>query len=460
MTSASGQVTRAQLLAFSLPMTSMWFMHGPVVGILPAIYAKYFGITLAMTGTILLVSRILDALTDPLIGYLSDNTRSPIGRRKPWIIAGALLSMTCVYFLFLPGDSPSSFYYASWLILLFLGWTMSEIPYTAWGTELTRSYDGRSRTFTYRAWFREIGSLAFLLTPIAMFYFGFSETSEMTPQTLGVVAIGILVFLPTSIIIAVIYAPNGEEVSTTAKLSLRELIESLRVNKPLRMFLPIYVVSGIAVGMYGAMSFIYVDSFLRIGDKFAYIHVAALIVALLSYPMWLRIIHRFGKHRSWSVSNVIFGMGIIPIALIEPGESSFIPYLILYLLGSLVQGAGSIVPPSLLSDVIDYDIYKTGTNRAASYLSLTTLFFKANIAIGSALAFYLLSFFEFEIDASSQSASGAMGVWLTGLFIPGGLFAIAGIMLWFFPIDNRRASIIVRWIERRAAREQVTTPQM
>lgn len=457
MTPAKGTVTRGQLLAFSLPMTSMWFMHGPVAGILPAIYAKYFGIALATTGTILLVSRILDAATDPLIGYLSDHTRSPLGRRKPWIIAGALLSMTCVYFLFMPGDAPTAFYYGFWLILLLLGWTMSEIPYTAWGTELTRSYDGRSRTFTYRAWFREIGSLAFLMTPIIMFYFGFSETSEMTPQTLGVVAIGILISLPISIMIAVTYAPTGEEVSTTAKLSIRELVESLRVNKPFRMFLPIYVVAGIAVGMYGAMSFIYVDSYLLIGDKFAYIHVAALIVALMSYPLWLWIIHRFGKHRSWSVSNIVFGLGIMPIALIEPGESSFIPYLVLYLFGSLVQGAGSIVPPSLLSDVIDYDIYKTGTNRAASYLSLTTLLFKANMAIGSALAFYLLSFFEFDIDATSQSASGAMGVWLTGLFIPGALFAIAGIMLWFFPIDNRRADIIVRWIERRAARQGLAT---
>jgi Na+/melibiose symporter-like transporter len=142
----------------------------------------------------------------------------------------------------------------------------------------------------------------------------------------------------------------------------------------------------------------------------------------------------------------------MPIALIEPGESSYIPYLALYLFGSLVQGAGSIVPPSLLSDVIDYDIYKTGTNRAASYLSLTTLLFKANIAIGSALAFYLLSFFDFDVNALSQTSNGTLGAWLTALFIPGTLFVLAGVLLWFFPIDNRRASTIVKWIERRARR--------
>jgi len=124
-------VPRHHLAAYSFPITCMWFMHGPVVGILPALYAKYFGISLAITGTVLLVSRWFDAITDPLIGVLSDRTKTRLGRRKPWMIAGSALSLLAVYFLFIPPESPSVAYYTFWSMLLFLAWTMNEIPYGA-----------------------------------------------------------------------------------------------------------------------------------------------------------------------------------------------------------------------------------------------------------------------------------------------------------------------------------------
>ena len=250
------QLPRRQIAAYSLPMTCMFFMHGPVVGILPVIYAKYFGISLVTTATVLLVSRWFDAFTDPMIGFLSDRTKTRLGRLKPWMIAGSTLSLLAIYFLFFPPESPSVAYYTFWSMLLFLACTMNEIPYGAWCTELSRGYDERTRIFAYRAWCREIGTVLFLLTPLAMYYFDFAPTTEMTPDTLRVVCWGIMIILPTSIVIAVLWAPTGKNVSVTARFTMKDLMESLKVNKPLRMFIPIYIISGIAVGTYGTMSFL------------------------------------------------------------------------------------------------------------------------------------------------------------------------------------------------------------
>ena len=100
---------------------------------IPAHYSGGLGISLAMVGTILMIARFGDVITDPIMGEISDRWRTPFGRRKPWVALGVLLMMLGVYFLFMPEKGVGIVYFLVWLTVFFLGSTMIVIPHRAWG---------------------------------------------------------------------------------------------------------------------------------------------------------------------------------------------------------------------------------------------------------------------------------------------------------------------------------------
>ena len=107
-------------------------------------YAE-LGISLYAMSAIIFLARCSDVVTDPLIGILSDKTKSRWGRRKPWMFVGTPLMMFSVYMLFLPGENPTLFYFGFWTIMMYLAFTLVDLPYFAWGSEvvnqLRRAHD-------------------------------------------------------------------------------------------------------------------------------------------------------------------------------------------------------------------------------------------------------------------------------------------------------------------------------
>ena len=150
-----------RLSAYASPAYIAGAILFPTMAIIPAFYAKHAGISLGVIGTILVIGRLFDAVTDPLIGYLSDITKSPLGHRKPWILGGFPLAMVSVYFLFVPDKGVGVPYFTVWFLLLFFAFTMIDIPHRAWGTEISRHYDERSRISTFVGLCLQLGSLSF-----------------------------------------------------------------------------------------------------------------------------------------------------------------------------------------------------------------------------------------------------------------------------------------------------------
>ena len=106
-------LTLKQQLAYVVPSIGVIFLMGPI-NVVQGIYAKYFGLSLTSIATVMLVARIFDAVTDPLIGYYSDRFRAITGTRKPFILLGAVLLVPCSYFLFVPHQGVGVVYFAFW----------------------------------------------------------------------------------------------------------------------------------------------------------------------------------------------------------------------------------------------------------------------------------------------------------------------------------------------------------
>jgi len=312
-------------MAFGAPAFITALMFGPSAAILPTIYAKFYGFDLAVIGTVLMVSRLLDAFTDPLIGYLSDHTKTRFGPRKPWIVCGYALTLIAAFALFAPPEGIGISYFTIWFVLFYLFLTMAEIPYAAWQMELSRDYYQRSRIATYRIVFSLIGSLAFAGVPLLPMF----PTSEFTPETLKYVAWGLVFLLPPLVLTAVSYVPQGKTVAVKESASLGELYQSIRHNRPFLHLFASFLIIGIAGGVFMGGEFMFVDTYLGAGDKFPYIMIAGAVISILAMPFWLKMIGRFGKHRIWSIATVVGAIAILCQIFLEPGTEVFIPLLLI-----------------------------------------------------------------------------------------------------------------------------------
>ena len=128
-------------------------------------YAE-LGIPLYAMSILIFCARISDAITDPLMGVITDRTNTRWGRRKPWIVIGTPLLMLSLYKLFLPPDAPTMWYFGTWMVLLYVAYTIIALPYYAWGAEMSDDYEQRTHISGRREQFHFAGNVSFNLLPL------------------------------------------------------------------------------------------------------------------------------------------------------------------------------------------------------------------------------------------------------------------------------------------------------
>jgi Na+/melibiose symporter-like transporter len=441
--------TVRQLTLFGLPSLPHSFISLPLNSIIPAFYAANTTVTFAEMAVVMTASRIFDAITDPLIGYLSDRTKSPIGRRKPWILAGVILCAVSIYFLFRPARTAGVAYFGIWSFLIYFGFTLFEIPRGAWSSELSRDYHQRSRIQTYVGMFNIAGSFIFFAVPLLLFVTGVTTTTAITDTSLTGIALLYALLMPVAMILAIIFVPSGIEL-TAAPSTIRQLMTSLRKNKPLWHYFGIISAWGLGQGGYFSVSFIFLTYYMHLGSVYPYLMILFFFVALVALPTWAPLTRRIGKHRTWALAMSLDVLTRPLLLLLTPGPGAAIPVLMLGALSAFLSAPCNIAPPSVLGDVIDYDILKTRANKAGNFFALNTLFIKAAIALGGGAGFLLLSVFGYSVKHANGSTAN-LGLLIANFVWPAVWFLVASTIAWNFPITNARHNVIRRRIEGRVA---------
>jgi|SRR5579864_1585269 len=437
------KTTLAQLIAFGFPALPHSFIALPLNIVIPAFYATHTAVTLLEIGVFTSLSRLLDAFLDPLVGYISDRFNTRWGRRKPWGVAAGVVCSISLFFLFQPPRTATIIYYGVWSFLLYFGFSLFEIPRSAWSAEINRDYTERSRINTSVAQFNVVGSLVFWLTPILLSKF--SGTTQITGASLTAIAWLYLLLMPTGLAIAAWIVPRGTPVVTRA-LRLIDIAKSLISNKPLMFYLAAYGLWGLGQGASLSTTILFINDRMQLAPLFPFLMIALFAATVLAIPLWMRLVPRLGRHRVWAWSLILSALTRPLILLLTPGQVAMWPVLALTCLNGFVTAPWNFAPPSMLSDVIDYDLWKSRTNKAGNLFALNTLLVKATMAIGAGGAFILLDMFHYKVG-TSNSGIGDTGLIICYMVLPGVFHLLAAMLAWNFPLNAKRQTVVRRRLE-------------
>jgi Na+/melibiose symporter-like transporter len=446
-------ITWQQRLAFTAMAAPVALMQGPGLAILPNMYAEHFGIAMAEISLALLLSRLVfESLGSLFVGLVSDHTHTRWGRRKPWIVAGCLLGLIGIVQLYMPTGRPGALHLALWMCVVYLAWNMFDVPYTAWGNELTRDYDERSRLAVWRQAFSVAGILGMAWLPLWV-----SKNTEVDWDVLRWVAWTSIVALPLVVGWALWRVPRGQVTELQPRLGWRRAVKTVAENKPFAMFLLFTVVLQLAVAMSAALFFLFYTSYLGLGSWFPFFTTSTVVVSLLSMPIWMALLKRTSKNRLLLVGTLGFAAGLPLVHMIEPGPHALVIYAAYDAMWMLFYGAVEVASRALLGDMIDYDTLKTGNERAGEYVALWTLVTRTTQAVGASSAFAVAGWFGYEASAASHSADAIFGLKLTLGGLPAAIALVAAGLALVLPMTRHRHDVIRRRLARRASRTALQT---
>ncbi len=492
-------LSRRQLASYAAPATPLALVGLPLAVYLPAIYADAdgFGLTLGLVGLMITLSRLTDVVTDPLIGFISDRVRTRWGRRRPFVLLGTPIYIAGVWLLFVPPFeffditslgftfSVGYLYLFSMVALVYLGSTIMELPYSAWGAELSRNYNERTRITSWREGFAVTGSLLSAFTPAFILFLGYTKPTD----AVYFLSLAVCFVMPLLVLNAVMVVPEFPVKERTAtRLPLKESLAHVIKNQPYVMLLIIFGFSTIGSAMTNSLSFFFVKHVLLAGDLYGLYLLPYFISQVAAIPLWFMLSRRIGKHRATMVAIgwYAFWSCFIPLIAIAPIQwfeafafhhlLAFLPaqayadamtYFegietgkfaffvgVMCLKGSAI-GALSALPLAMAADVVDVDQARTGKMQAGAYFSIWSMVRKAAYALGITIGTGLAVAFGFDSLANPKTSPNTEYslLWLACLYsvVPALFKFVAVPLLWRYPLTEARVREFQAEIDTKAA---------
>jgi len=478
-------LSKLVLASYAAPATPLALVGLPMAVYLPAIYADSdgFGLALGMVGLILTLSRFTDVITDPIIGFLSDRLKSPWGRRKPFILVGTPIYAAGIWLLFVP---PITFSQVTWMgfefnsgypylfcmvALTYLGSTIKDLPYLAWGAELSRNYNERTLVTSWREGFAVAGSLISAFTPALILFAGYTKPTD----AVYFLSVAMCIVMPIVVLNALMVVPEYPVVIAKEKIPLKDSLKLVMANEPYVMLVIIFVFSTVGSAMTNSLSFFFVKHLLLAGDLYGLYLAPYFVSQIVAIPLWFALSRRIGKHRATMVAIGWYALWscFIPLVAIAPASwftafgipemLAFLPdqqhqavvdrfdgmdtgkflffVLIMCLKGSAI-GALAALPAAMAADVVDVDTATTGEQRAGAYFSIWSMTRKASYAIGITVGTGAAVFFGFDSLADPMNTTNTPDslLMLACLYsvIPALFKFVAMPLLWKYPLTEER----------------------
>ncbi len=415
-------ISRRMLLVYALPAMPLAALGLPLYSLVPTYYTETLGLPIAAVGWALLLVRMFDAVSDPLVGYAADRIRPDFGRRRLLFLISLPVAAVSAFMLYWPPADVGIGWLTFWGMLVSLGFTLAIVPYSAWGAELVADYHGRTRLTATREGLTLAGTLIAIVLPFAI---GFEQKGFSGLAVLGLV---VAVLLPAFGYLTVWRVPEPEDVTRTP-LSLAAALSQLARNQPFLRLIVAFFLNGLANGIPATLFLYFVSARLQLPDMRGPLMFLYFLSAIAGVPLAALAAKRFGKHRAWAIAMLAACAIFAAAPLLSAG--ALIPFALICVATGLLLGFDLALPPSIQADVIDADTAVSGDQRSGFYFAAWGLATKLSLALGVGIVFPLLGFFDFEPASGSQNNAAA-------------LFALAVIYAWI-PIVLKLSAITLMW---------------
>ncbi len=449
MTEPPGEPTLpfGQVLSYALPAATVALVIVSVSMYLPNYYTDELGVSAGLLSWVFLAGRVWDAVTDPLIGYVSDRTRSRWGRRRPYILAAALPLWAVFWLIWSPSGSlsPNGVFVHLMVcyLALFTFLTVFNIPYVALGMELTPSYDDRTRVFGVRQVVTVIGTAAGMLAPFAF-------AQALGGKTDGYAVMAITLGGLGAALMGVAFARIRERPRTAAAQGL-PFLSGLRVtlaNRPFRILLLVYLASHVGGSFIAPLSLFIAKYVIQVEWAMQPVMLAFLAGSMLSIPVWMRLSAAYGKNRTWTIG---MSVGVIAYAVSYTyHEGTWVLWVILGFFVGATAGCTMTLGPSIAADAIDSDELETGRRREGVFMGVWSLVDKAAIGLAVFVGMQGLELIGY-VPNQDQSESVIQGMKFLYCILPAILNGIAILIFQRFPITRDEHERIREQLDARRA---------
>ncbi|MBZ0181284.1 MAG: MFS transporter [Melioribacteraceae bacterium] len=396
-------------------------------------YTDIFGIPAAAVGTLFLVSRIWDAINDPMMGAVADRTKSKYGKFRPWVKWTAIpFGIMAVLMFTTPDFSVQGkiiYAYITYIGMMMI-YTANNIPYGALSGVMTADSVERTSLNSYRFVLGQSAALmvqALTLPLIAFFGAGNKAAGyQMTMGLFAIIAIGMfyVTFYSTK--------ERIEPVQTEAT-PLKDDLKDLFSNKPWVILFVMGLVTFIFLSLRIAVGLYYFQYYVGDESLFSMFAVLGTIGLIIGIPLSKPLTKKFGKRNTYIASNILSGIGVLALFIPSPDE-----YIYAYIISALVgffNGPGVPILWAMYADTADYSEWKYGRRATGIVFSAATFGQKFGWGVGGAITGWLLAIFNY-VPNEVQSSDTILGIKLMLSIIPGILMILSAGLLFFYDLTE------------------------
>ena len=443
-------------IAYGMPGLGAGYMY-----LLMSLYVMKFStdvllIAPAVMGVIFSISRIWDAVSDPIAGYLSDRTTFKFGRRRTWMLISFIPISFGFLAVFSPPESMQGQSLDLWMMIAILSFysaiTLLNVPHMALGAELSEDYHERTRLFGVRHIGFTLGSILALVSMSLLI------SEENNPDgdvrqlaaSLAFYAIGAMSLM---IFFAVSKLKENPEFQNRVNKNPFKAFRDVWINPHAKILIIVLFIENLGGAVIGVLT-LYVTQYIVEAPAWAPLIIFAyMLPSALSVPLWIPLSRRFGKIRLWVFSLAFTGIsfgGIFIIPFLDSVTDRLIVMFIGAVLGGMAAGCGGAIGPSVKGDVIDYDEYLTGERKEGSYFAALNFVFKSATGIMLLVTGFVLQFSGFIPNQPQTMEVKIALISLYGL-VPLVFYSLGAYLLYKkFKFGEKEHAAIKQQIQERA----------